>query len=216
MFSHFNHTLFAVRGDDHQAQPGSTVLSGDAVTKAISEEVAAMVSREDDNAATLVGLRMQTKQALRVFALRGEDGYRQECHGSLMGNLLRHAEMLKLHTLFSGVWDIADELYEIEKLLTNRLAWRREAFRQMPKYLWWRDAVCHALAQKEADGEPLPVDIAELLVAEARAIVTENQQPSLNPVPTVWLRYSIWWATPLEALMLNTLNAATKGADDHA
>ncbi|EKT1612260.1 hypothetical protein QDY32_001715 [Salmonella enterica] len=214
MFSHFNHSLFTSRNlTDADIL---TLADCSVVTFPGSTYVLSLVSQVDDNSATLVGLYQQVIQASQVFTHQGENAYYQQCHNQLRDNLLRHAEMLKLHTLFSGAWDIADELYEIEMLLTNRLAWRREAFRQTPKYLWWRDAACHTLTQKDADGEPLPADIATLLVKEARAIAAENTPSALLATPDKWLRYSIWWATPLEALMRSVLTAIAVQGNNHA
>lgn len=214
MFSHFNHSLFTSRnltGADILALADCSV-----VTFPGSTDVLSLVSQVDDNSATLVELHQQVIQASQVLTHQGEKAYYQKCHNQLLENLLHHAEMLNLHTLFSGAWDIADELYEIETHLTNRLAWRREAFRQTPKYLWWRDEACHTLTQTDADGEPLPADIATLLVKEAHAIAAENTQSDLPPAPEKWLRYSIWWATPLEALMRSVLTAVTVQGNSHA
>lgn len=214
MFSHFNHSLFTsceLNGIDILALEDCTVFTFPA-----TEEILRLISQVDDNAATLVELHQQVIQASQVLTHQGEKAYYQKCHTQLLEKLLCHAEMLKLHSVFSGTWDIADELYEIEALLTNRLAWRREAFRQTPNYLWWRDAACHILTQADAAGEPLPADIATLLVKEARAIAAENTQPDLPPAPEKWLRYSIWWATPLEALMLSVLTAIAVQGNNHA
>ncbi|EHM3440180.1 hypothetical protein NSR52_000755 [Salmonella enterica] len=214
MFSHFNHSLFTSRNlTDADIL---TLADCSVVTFPGSTDVLSLVSQVDDNSATLVELYQQVIQASQVLTHQGENAYYQQCHNQLLENLLRYAEMLKLHTLFSGAWDIADELYEIEMLLTNRLAWRREAFRQTPKYLWWRDEACHTLTQMDADGEPLSADIATLLVKEARAIAAENTQSGLPPAPDKWLRYSIWWATPLEALMRSVLTAITVQGNNHA
>lgn len=214
MFSYFNHSLFTsceLNGTDILALEDCTVFTFPAI-----EEILHLVSQVDGNAATLVELHQQVIQASQLLTHQGEKAYYQKCHTQLRENLLHHAEMLNLHTLFSGAWDIADELYEIETHLTNRLAWRREAFRQTPKYLWWRDEACNTLTQTGADGEPLPADIATLLVKEARAIAVENAQSDLPPAPEKWLRYSIWWATPLEALMRSVLTAIAVEGNNHA
>lgn len=214
MFGHFNHSLFSSRnltGTDILALEDCAVL-----TFPTTAEILHLVSQVDGHSTTLVELYKQATQASWMLTLQGEDAYYQKCHNQLLENLQRHGEMLKLHSVFSGAWEIADELYEIERLLTNRLAWRREAFRQTPKYLWWRDAVCHVLAHKDANGEPLPADVANLLVKEARAILVENAQSGLTPDPDAWLRYSIWWATPLEWLMLIVLKAITAQVNGNA
>lgn len=120
MFSHFNHSLFTSRNlTDADIL---TLADCSVVTFPGSTDVLSLVSQVDDNSATLVGLYQQVIQASQVLTHQGEKAYYQQCHNQLRDNLLRHAEMLKLHTLFSGAWDIADELYEIEMLLTNRLA----------------------------------------------------------------------------------------------
>lgn len=214
MFSHFNHSLFTTgerNGTDILAPEDCTVFTFPAI-----EEILHLVSLVDDNAATLVGLYQQVIQASQVLTHQGKKAYYQKCHRQLLENFSRHAEELNLSSIFSGIRDIADELFEIEMMLTNRLAWRREAFRQTPKYLWWRDEACHTLTQTDADGEPLPADIATLLVKEARAIAAENKQSDLPPAPEKWLRYSVWWATPLEALMRSVLTTIAVEGNNHA
>lgn len=186
----------------------------------LMEEIESLICQTDNDACGVVHLRSLTEHALLVLTLRGLDAYRAECHEPLLACFQQNAAILApegispSHRLYSQSVECAttDEqhnvLLEIWALTNTRLAWRRDLFRQNPQYLWWRDNTCNLLAQINAYGRALPDGIAYLLANEARAIVAENfADDGIKPSPNEWLRFSIWWATDLEKLMLNVIMA---------
>ncbi|WP_151993970.1 hypothetical protein [Buttiauxella massiliensis] len=233
MLSHFNHNLFAAQiqnGEDVLEQADFAALcETDAqglITETpqetrLMEEVASLICQTDNDTRGVVHLRSLTEHAMLVLTLRGLDAYRTECHEPLLQCFQRHAAILvpdgisSSHRLYSQPVECAtadeqhDVLLEIWALTNTRLEWRRDALRQNPQYLWWRDRTCDLLVQINAYGHALPDGIAYLLANEARAIVNENLAiDGIKPSPNEWLRYSIWWATNLEKLMLNVIVAA--------
>lgn len=232
MPNYFKHDLFAAQiqnGEDILEQADlaefSELGAQDHATELpqetlLMEEIESLICQVDNDASGVVHLRSMTEHAMLVLTLRGLDAYRAECHEPLLACFQQNAAILApegitpSHRLYSQSVECAtiDEqhnvLLEIWALTNTRQAWRRELFRQNPQYLWWRDNTCNLLAQINAYGRALPDGIAYLLANEARAIVAENfADDGIKLSPNEWLRYSIWWATDLEKMMLNVIMA---------
>ena len=233
MPDYFNHDLFAAliqNGEDilEQADLAEFSESGTQGHGAelpqetvLMEEITSLICQTDNETCGVVHLRSMTEHALLVLTLRGLDAYRAECHEPLLACFQQNATILapegispsrRLYSSQSVEFTTTEEqhnvLLEIWALTNTRLAWRRDVFRQNPQYLWWRDNACNLLKQINAYGRALPDGIAYLLANEARAIVAENfAVDGIKASPNEWLRYSIWWATGLEKLMLNVIMA---------
>ncbi|UTJ47980.1 hypothetical protein NLZ15_02610 [Atlantibacter subterranea] len=232
MPDYFKHDLFAAQIHNGEnileqadlaefSEPGTQGYTTELLQETLlMEEIVSHICLTDDDTFGIVHLRSMTEHALLVLTLRGLDVYRAECHEPLLVCFQQNKTILvpkgisPSHWLYSQSVECAtsDEqhnvLLEIWALTNTRLAWRRDVFRQNPQYLWWRDNTCDLLAKINAYGRALPDGIAYLLANEARSIVAENfTSDVIKPSPDEWLRYSIWWATDLEKLMLSVIVA---------